>query len=430
MLVQSGHRIAAALSAIFLALAAIFAVRYRQAHGGWDITSGSSELMTIMLLVLGFVFALSFALFRPGSRNTDGTRAVSIVWSLALLVCLGFTWNVIVVADRWVKGIGTLIDSPQAMDAFFAENPATLDLYDYQVPTGVFMQSFEFLDSHNVEVTGYVWQTYAPDIPWSVTRGVVFPEALKDAYKAGEAWRVKDEEGEHIGWYFSGKFRQNFDYRLYPFDRQDIWLRLWHPDPQRNVLLVPDFASYSNLAPGSLPGIERDFVYGGWDPVSSEFSYGLVTYNTTFGRAGQLNGTPYADLYFNLSLERDFLSPILEHVVLESAIAILLFFLLLLMAYGTQAQEQTGLTVFDLIVAAGGLLFAVILDHNSIRSGIDSQDSPIWSGFPCCWPSLSCWSCSRRCCVFGDGVCRGSVTLGFSCPSWPTGRHCWGRSSW
>ena len=44
--------------------------------------------------------------------------------------------------------------------------------------------------------------------------------------RRGLADRVGDGT-EQIGWYFSGTFRQNFDYRLYPFDRQDIWLRIW-----------------------------------------------------------------------------------------------------------------------------------------------------------------------------------------------------------
>jgi hypothetical protein len=72
----------------------------------------------------------------------------------------------------------------------------------------------------------------------------------------------------------------------------------------------------------------------------------------------------------------------LEHLVLEAAIAILLFFLLLLMAQDADLQDRVGLTIFDLIVAAGGLLFAVILDHNSIRSVVESQDLTYLEWFP------------------------------------------------
>ena len=54
--------------------------------------------------------------------------------------------------------------------------------------------------------------------------------------------------------------------------------------------------------------------------------------------------------------------------MLEGAIAILLFFLLLLMAHDSDLQDRIGLTIFDLIVASGGLLFAVILDLNAMRA--------------------------------------------------------------
>ena len=138
----------------------------------------------------------------------------------------------------------------------------------------------------------------------------------------------------------------------------------------------------------SLLGIEESFVYGDWDPLRSGFSYELVTYDTNFGLGenfglgGQLNGTPLVNLYFTLAVERDSLGPMLEHLVLEGAIAILLFFMLLLMAHGAENRDQVGLTIFDLIVAAGALLFAVILDHNAIRDAVESQGLAYLEYFP------------------------------------------------
>ncbi|MFN8590654.1 MAG: hypothetical protein U0031_04260 [Thermomicrobiales bacterium] len=367
------HRVAAALAGIFLLLTIAFGFRHWQTTSGIGWNLGNNDRVTLGLLVLGFALSASYATLRPGRRNPAGARQTAMVWSLLLLVALGLAWRAIIVSDRWSDPVGTQITSQEALDAFLAAHPESTKRYDYQIPTGAFLQSFEFLNSHNVEMTGYVWQYYRNDIPESVTRGVVFPEAIEEAYQATEAWRIPRNGGVEIGWYFNGTFRQNFDYQLYPFDRQSIWLRLWHPDPQRNVLLVPDFEAYSDLDPRSLPGIENDFVYGGWDPVRSEFSYKLVSYNMDFGLGGSLDQTPLLNLYFNLSVKRDFLGPLLEHVILELAIAVLLFFLLLLIAKDRDEQDQLGLNLFDLIVAAGGLLFAVILDLNAIRNSIESQ---------------------------------------------------------
>ena len=381
-LAQTARYVAMALSVLFGTLAVLVASDYLRQHGGSDLESGSSDLMTIMLLVLGFVLALSVVVLRPGARTINGARLTSIVWTLALVLALFFTWHVIIVSNRWVNSIGTPIGSSQALEAFQAANPASFEGYDYFVPTGVLLQSFEFLNANNVEMSGFVWQEYGPEIPDHVLRGVVFPEALDEAYEAREAWRVEQDGKEEIGWYFSGRFRQNFDYRLYPFDRQDIWLRIWSPEAVEGVLPVPDFEAYRDLSPKSLPGVETQFVYGGWDPLRSGFTLDLIAYNVDYGLGYGFSRTPGPDLYFNLSVERDFLGPMLEHLVLEAAIAILLFFLLVLMDHDTDLQDRIGLTIFDLIVAAGGLLFAVILDHNSIRNVVESQGLTYLEWFP------------------------------------------------
>ena len=383
MLAQTARRVAMALSVLFGALAVLIASGYLRQYGGWDLESGSNDLMTIMLLVLGFVLALSCAVLRPGARNTGGTRLTSVVWTIALVAALLFTWQVIARSHRWEDHVGTIVTSPQELDAFVNAHADSFAAYDYRVPTGIFLQSFEFLDTNNVEISGFVWQTYGPEIPDHILRGVVLPEALDEAYQVEEAWRVEQDDGtEQIGWYFSGTFRQNFDYRLYPFDRQDIWLRIWSPEPIEGVMPVPDFDAYRDLTPSTLPGIDTQFVYGGWDPLNSEFSFDLIDYNTDFGLGYGYTGAPDPELYFNLSVARDFLGPMLEHLVLEAAIAILLFFLLLLMAHDSDLQDRIGLTIFDLIVAAGGLLFAVILDHNAIRNVVESQDLTYLEWFP------------------------------------------------
>jgi hypothetical protein len=381
MVTRTAHRTALALSITFLVLAVVLGGRYYRARGGWDLRSGSDDLMIVMLLALGFVLSLSFALLRPGARNAEGSRRTSIVWTVAILVAMLFTWRVIAVSNRWTPDVGTTIDSPQALDEFIAAHPDSFAAYDYRIPTGVYLQSFEFLNSNNVEMSGFVWQKYGPEIPESVVRGIVLPEQLEDAYEAVEAWRVERDGVEEIGWYFSGTFRQNFDYRLYPFDTQDIWLRLWSPESVESVLLIPDFAAYRDLTPTTLPGLDTEFVFGGWDPLNSQFSYDLLDYNVDFGLGYGFSDAPDPELFFNLSVARDSLSPMLEHGVLAVAVAILLFMILVLMAHESTTKRM-GLTAFDLIVAVAGLLFVVILDHNSIRGEIETQELTYLEWFP------------------------------------------------
>ncbi|MGH2618456.1 MAG: hypothetical protein ACRDJC_24765 [Thermomicrobiales bacterium] len=380
LLINTAHRLAAALAVLFLALAVIFGTRYFREHGGWDIRSGSDDLMTLMLLVVGAVCASAVAIVRPGPRNPAGAKVVSLIWSATLVLALLFTLRVIAIGDRWHDDFGTPVHSLQDLDAFIAAHADAFAAYDYQVPTGVYLQSFEFLNANNVEMSGFVWQEYGPEIPDHVVRGVALPEALEESYDAQEAWRVEQDGVEEIGWYFSGQFRQNFDYSLYPFDRQDLWLRIWSPEAVEGVVLVPDFDAYRDLTPRTLPGVDPEFVYGGWDPLDSEFTYGLVDYNTDFGLGYGFSGERDPELYFNIQVARDAFSPMLEHLVLEAAIAVLLFLLLVLMTQRT--AERGGLSAFDLIVASGGLLFAVILDHNAIRGTIQSQSLTYLEWYP------------------------------------------------
>jgi hypothetical protein len=60
-------------------LAVVWGNRLAQANGDLGIAPGSNELMTFMLVVLGFVLAVSCALLRPGRRNPAGARATSMV---------------------------------------------------------------------------------------------------------------------------------------------------------------------------------------------------------------------------------------------------------------------------------------------------------------------------------------------------------------
>ncbi|MEZ4561576.1 MAG: hypothetical protein R2853_02410 [Thermomicrobiales bacterium] len=353
-----------------------------EARDGLHFADGGRDLISLVLALLGAVLAVSFAWNRPGPQNLAGRRNVAVVWSIAMLAALVFSWSVILTSHRYSATNGAPITGAGELDAFMAEHEASFAQYDYLIPTGVYLQSFEFQSTSNVEMSGFVWQKYDPDVPADLRRGVALPEQLEDAYNPTPAWDITRNGVQEVGWYFSGQFRQNFDYRDYPFDQQDIWLRLWHPEVDYSVMLVPDFAAYRDLRPEALPGLDTQFVYGGWDPVQTYFSYALLDYNVDFGLDYGFTDAPDPELYYNLMVARDPLGPLLEHGVLEVAIAILLFLLLLLMAHEATAERPLGITVFDLIVAVGALLFAVILDHNAVRGAVQSQSLTYLEWFP------------------------------------------------
>ena len=207
------------------ALAILVASRYLRQHGGWDLESGSNDLMTIMLLVLGFVLALSVAALQPGARNVNGTRLTSVIWTVALLAALLFTWRVIVVSPLG-RDVGTIVTSPQEFDAFVprirTRSPPTTTRYR---PASFCSRSS--FSTATTSRTGFVWQLYGPEIPDQIMRGVVFPEAVQGGARpkrpGGSSRKTARNRSAGTS---AARFGRTSTIACIPFDRQDIWLHL------------------------------------------------------------------------------------------------------------------------------------------------------------------------------------------------------------
>ena len=153
----------------------------------------------------------------------------------------------------------------------------------------------------------------------------MLPEA--NSMSVNEAYRQPDADGGVvIGWNFSAVLRQRFDYSKYPFDRAEVWLRMWHKNFDQNVMLTPDLASYQETNPTGLPGIEaQDFVLEGWDLTESFFSYRQNRYNTDFGIPDFAGVNVIPELYFNVALKRQFINIFVSNLIPIIVVALLLF---------------------------------------------------------------------------------------------------------
>ena len=134
------------------------------------------------------------------------------------------------------------------------------------IPTGIFLQSFQFVNATEVNITGYIWQRYTKGIHDDLSRGFVLPEAVNsgDNIKAKQAYKRISGKTEVIGWYFESTLRQSFDYSKYPLDHKTLKIRLWHKDFNRNVILVPDCGAYVSTGPKDAFGFDERIELGGW----------------------------------------------------------------------------------------------------------------------------------------------------------------------
>ncbi|MCC6313222.1 MAG: hypothetical protein IT337_04360 [Thermomicrobiales bacterium] len=325
-----------------------------------------------ILLVMG----VSAAILRPELGNAYRQLATSAVWSVALLLGIATVWLLINTAVRFTSWVGVPVTNAAQVETYLDTHlppPSPGVSEPIRIPTGVMIQSVEFRSAVNVQVSGYVWQRYDKSVPDDVERGFVLPEAVAEAYSSTKAYQKTDADGETIGWYFSATLRQYFDYRKYPFDRQNVWLRLWHRDFNRGVILIPDFDAYFDITPTTLPGVEDQFVYTGWSPVYSGFSYRLNSYDSDFGVTPGASGDQFPELYFNFVLKRQAIGPLTDHLIYGGTVALLIFGLLILTTGDETLKGRFGLTTAGVLASVSALLFGVIIKHNQIRTTLETQ---------------------------------------------------------
>lgn len=248
------------------------------------------------------------------------------------------------------------------------------------------LQSIEFVSAYNVSVSGYIWQRWdKTKIPADINPGIIMPEG--NVVTFGEpAYRIQNGPNEEvIGWYFSTVLREPFFYDKYPLDMQEIWIRIWPTDFHKNVVLVPDFSSY----PGAeftgeverrsfkdyaeLIGLDTALVLERWRINNVFFSYFENTYNTNFGIDNYQGQTAFPELYYNVSVTRDFSDAFFANVI-PPAMVILLSFMGLMLSTKIDALFERHATATSAMLAYYGMLFFIpITAQYAMRREVGAQ---------------------------------------------------------
>lgn len=313
-----------------------------------------------MGVALAAATAASAAL-RPWRLKSASLWGVSIAYFLAFLsVTVQSALHADANAHHEKRGMQVLTaDEANALLVGKGVNPKK-SLF---VPTGIYLTHMEFASANNVAVSGYVWQIYPPNTPKELQKGVVFPEAVNGGYdNMQQAYDVTKPDGtEILGWHFDLTFRQRFDYAKYPFDQQDVWIRMWHRDFDEGAILVPDFVGYPPWNPAETIGLEKQFVYNGWHPVFTGFGYLENSYASTFGFGPYKAKPPFPEMVYATSLKRLSTAPFVNHVMPLMVTYVLTFAILLFMV---KDDERS----FNILSALTGLFFLTLLNHQQINT--------------------------------------------------------------
>lgn len=334
------------------------------------------RLVWIAVGSMSFLLFLTALVVRVHRGSPPRLWATALVFTVLSLGTILYIWSLAVGTDLDRNEEDVMVFDTAGVRKFLAPYEDRVRQQHrtdvVHIPTGIFIQSVEFSTANNVLVSGYIWQRYPAGTPEWVSQGFVLPEAIETP-DIIESYR--SDNGEVVGWNFRATLRQQFDYSKYPFDREDVWIRLWHQNFEREVVLVPDLISYKEVNPTSKPGLEQqDFVLEGWSTTSSFFSYRLNSYNTNFGMEQFLVHDDVPELYFNIGLARNFTNPFVSNLLPVVVVVFLLFAVLMIASREDDKSQLFGFSTSNVLTFCAALFFVVILGHIDLRSKLTASE--------------------------------------------------------
>ena len=302
-------------------------------------------------------------------------------WSLSAIVSAVL---IVILLNLWIELNEHIIEPTQLVDEHSTEAYLQENWEDrvvakaghieptQKIQTGIFIQSLKFFNSSEVNLTGYIWQRYRNGLhdgikPGPGEVGFILPDRVESDFEPQEVYRISLPHEEVIGWYFEATVRQPFIYRTYPFDHKTVWVRMWHKQFSRNIVLVPDFEAYEATGPDDIFGIEETIVLETWQRENTFFDYKLSNYDTDFGISNYVGQHGFPELHYNFIIKRKFENAFIVYLLPLFLVATLLFAALLTITGKEKLADRLGFDVAGFIGAASALFFVVMLAHIQLR---------------------------------------------------------------
>ncbi len=291
---------------------------------------------------------------------------IAFIWHLTIRDPINEEKRVVTIVDR--AGLDNFLTSLKKTMGDSTGHPPVF------IPTGLFVQSMEFSNANNTILTGYIWQKFKLGEHDHVERGFLFPElSSADDMEIEEQFRRKEGHIETVQWYFRVVLRERFDYSHYPFDKANIWIRLWSKDFNHNVILLPDLEAYTMINPTSLPGLEKDLFLPGWTFQESYFDYKYNTFTTDFGKVSHRGHEILPEMYFNIVARRNFLGPFISNLIPLIVVSFMLFGLLMIGSKHSEKSSWLNFNALDILASCAALVFVIILAHIDLRGTLAAE---------------------------------------------------------
>jgi hypothetical protein len=349
-------------------------------------------MILILILVIAIVAALIAWRVKGGER---GQWIASGIFSLGC--CVAIFWGIrdaprsrLALSAPGEVQVQTQRQTAQHFESISKASGVPLP---NQIPTGLFVQSIQFLNPYTVWTTGYVWQRLPVPMPPGLEEGVNFPEGsettMTEYFKKRQKNPTTGKEETIVCWYFETKLREQFSYQNYPFDKQNFWIRIWPKQFYTNTNCIPDFDGYSKKALASeIRGIDSAIVVESWKIIKTYYSFRYNSYDTNFGLGDTKYLETYPELYFNIEIHREIEGPIISFLM--PPFIVLLIVYAILVSYRTRDDKIS--SVPDMATVLGSvaaMVFVLLVADDSARKAIETQ-SLTFTGILYCISYLAC----------------------------------------
>lgn len=233
------------------------------------------------------------------------------------------------------------------------------------IPTEIFINSVNFKDISNVNITGYLKQQYHKLYHKDISKDFIFTNAI-----AVDIEKVQEEQkGQYLTktWFFQALFGQNLSYNKFPLDQHLVSIKISHPNLEKNIILTPNFSSYTTLASKTLPAIDNDLSAKTWNIHKSYYSMEFYNDRNHF-QESKIYYEKSPELFFNLELKRKFFSSLISYIFPLGSVLIILYITIIIFL---RHFYESGEIPMGAIQAYTALFFTVSFTHIDLREDLE-----------------------------------------------------------
>lgn len=330
---------------------------------------------SLTMLNIGFwVISLVLLVILVNLYRMRRKRTFKMLWQLSALVSLILVYGIVYVwkisNHLYYRDTSKAIINQTILDSYIQQYDAASQLKRTEsivkIPTAIIIDSAEFLNSYNIQLSGHIMQRYPKnnEDAW----GVKFNDGF-DA-KITQTGVQKTNRYDHVTWSFQVKIRENFDYSHYPFNHGSIWLAVSPVNQHKNLLFTPDFSYYNGLTDiNAANGVARNLIIPGWYIRGSYFNYQDDS-SRMVNNVNSYSAIDLPALTFNILIGATFGDAVITTVIPPMVIIMILFVTMLTIS--KKGNKSIEFKVNSILSASSGMLFTIVFTHVSLRNKITS----------------------------------------------------------